>query len=187
MLRVQQRVSCSIENSVRNGAAFFTHVERLQSLTLLDALAGLLETDQADGDVIKIHRDEILSPDTVGDMDDRIAVVLVGDGGSQNGRLPELLNTCSVLKLPLLIIVVDNGRAINTFTKDVAANTMTYKLADHYQVPGILLDGLDAVNVAKAGRVVTDYIRKGNGSAVIQIHTYRFMGCVCVYFFCIFA
>ena len=146
-------------------------------------IQGLLEKDQANDEVIKICSsveesdwDKILSRITTDIKDDRIAAVLVGDGGSQNGRLPELLNTCSKLKLTLLIIVVDNGRAINTFTKDVAANTMTYKLADHYQVPGVLLDGLDAVNVAKAGRVVTDHIRRGHGAALIQIHTYRFMG-----------
>lgn len=148
---------------------FFSRFSLQRSDIFLTRIPGLFEKDQ-DDKVVKIYRGENR------DSEDRIAVVLVGDGGSQNGRLPELLNTCSVLKLPLLIIVIDNGRAINTFTKDVAASTMIYKLAEHYQVPGVLLDGLDAVNVAKVGRVITDYIRRGNGSAVIQIHTYRFMG-----------
>ena len=110
------------------------------------------------------------------DGDNRIAVVLVGDGGSQNGRMPELLNACSKQNLPLLIVVIDNGRAINTLTKDVATNTEQHTLGNHYHVPGILVDGLDAANVVKAGRAVTDYIRNGHGPAVMQIHTYRFMG-----------
>ncbi|KAL7542715.1 hypothetical protein ACHAXR_013023 [Thalassiosira sp. AJA248-18] len=131
---------------------------------LLDRELGLVEKDLEDGDVIK------------GNGDNRIAVVLVGDGGAQNGRFPELLNACSKQNLPLLIIVIDNGRAINTFTKDVATNTMKYTLGKHYKVPGLLVDGLDAANVVKAGRAVTDYIRSGNGPAVMQIHTYRFMG-----------
>lgn len=45
-----------------------------------------------------------------GNDDNRLAVVFVGDGGSQNGRLPELLNACSKLNLPLLIVIIDNGR-----------------------------------------------------------------------------
>ena len=49
-------------------------------------------------------------------------------------------------------------------------------LGEHYHVPGILVDGLDDVDVAKAGRAVAEFIRKGNGPAVMQIHTYRFMG-----------
>lgn len=39
--------------------------------------------------------------------------------------------------LPLLIIVIDNGRAINTFTGDVAANQDVYLQGQHYGVPGL--------------------------------------------------
>jgi len=156
---------------------------------LLDRELGLVEKELEDGDVIKIDatskfddteweefQTRIKTHLLRGNGDNRIAAVLVGDGGSQNGRLPELLNACAKQNLPLLIIVIDNGRAINTFTKDVASNTMKYSLGEHYNVPGILVDGLDAANVAKAGRAVTDYIRRGNGPAVMQVHTYRFMG-----------
>ena len=139
---------------------------------LLDSELGLVERELEDGNVIKVDS----SQEPSGKEDDRIAVVFVGDGGSQNGRLTELLNACSKLKLPLLIVIIDNGRAINTFTEDVAANTMKFTLGDHYGVPGLLVDGLHAQDVAKAGRAVTDYIRSGQGPAVMQIHTYRFMG-----------
>lgn len=139
---------------------------------LLDSELGLVERELEDGNVIKVDS----SQEPSGKEDDRIAVVFVGDGGSQNGRLTELLNACSKLKLPLLIVIIDNGRAINTFTEDVAANTMKFTLGDHYGVPGLLVDGLHAEDVAKAGRAVTDYIRSGQGPAVMQIHTYRFMG-----------
>ncbi len=140
---------------------------------LLDSELGLVEKDLEDGDIIKVNSSRELSSKA---KDDRIAVVFVGDGGSHNGRLPELLNSCSKLKLPLLIVIIDNGRAINTFTEDVAANTMQFALGEHYGVPGLLVDGLHAEDVVKAGRAVTDYIRSGQGAAVMQIHTYRFMG-----------
>ena len=83
---------------------------------LLDSELGLVERELEDGNVIKVDS----SQEPSGKEDDRIAVVFVGDGGSQNGRLTELLNECSKLKLPLLIVIIDNGRAINTFTEDVA-------------------------------------------------------------------
>ena len=151
---------------------------------LIDKELGLVEKELEDGKVIKIDGckdiewEDFLKthPSLRSNDDHRIAAVLVGDGGSQNGRLPELLNAASKQNLPLLIIVIDNGRAINTFTPDVATNTMKYTLGDHYKVPGILVDGLNAVDVAKAGRAVTDYIRSGKGPAVMQIHTYRFLG-----------
>ena len=112
------------------------------------------------------------SPPPVG----RVSVVLVGEGGAQNGRLSEVLNAASVGKLPLLIIVIDNGRAINTFTPDVAANSDVYKLGKHYGVPGVLVDGTDAIAVARAGEAMIKHIREGGGPAILQVHTYRFNG-----------
>jgi TPP-dependent pyruvate/acetoin dehydrogenase alpha subunit len=44
--------------------------------------------------------------------DDRITIVFVGEGGAQNGRTAELLNAAVKDNLPLLLLVIDNGRAI---------------------------------------------------------------------------
>ena len=71
--------------------------------------------------------------------------------------------------------MIDNGRAINTFTPDIAANGDIYKAGAHYNVPGILVDGSDAVNVVKAGTAAIEYVRK-KGPAILQVHTYRFNG-----------
>mmetsp|Transcript_110978 Transcript_110978/g.320743 ORF Transcript_110978/g.320743 Transcript_110978/m.320743 type:complete len:808 (+) Transcript_110978:117-2540(+) len=108
--------------------------------------------------------------------DDRIAVVFVGEGGAQNGRTAELLNAASKDNLPLLLLVIDNGRAINTFTPDIARNSNVFEQGKHYGVPGLLVDGMDAAQVAKGGKAVIDYIRKGKGPAILQVHTYRFNG-----------
>lgn len=108
--------------------------------------------------------------------DDRISVVFVGEGGAQNGRTAELLNSAAKDNLPLLLLVIDNGRAINTFTGDVATNGKVYQQGVHYGVPGLHVDGQDAADVAKGGKAVIDYIRSGKGPAILQVHTYRFNG-----------
>jgi pyruvate/2-oxoglutarate/acetoin dehydrogenase E1 component/TPP-dependent pyruvate/acetoin dehydrogenase alpha subunit len=108
--------------------------------------------------------------------DDRIAVVFVGEGGAQNGRTAELLNAAAKDNLPILLLVIDNGRAINTFTPDIATNSNVYQQGKHYGIPGLLVDGMDAADVAKGGKAVIDYIRKGKGPAILQVHTYRFNG-----------
>jgi len=108
--------------------------------------------------------------------DDRISIVFVGEGGAQNGRTAELLNSASKDNLPLLLIVIDNGRAINTYTGDVATNGKVYEQGKHYGVPGLMVDGYDAADVAKGGKAVIDYVRSGKGPAILQIHTYRFNG-----------
>jgi len=90
--------------------------------------------------------------------------------------MAEVLNSASKDNLPLLIIVIDNGRAINTFTPDVAKNSDVYKQGKHYGVPGLLVDGNNPADVAKGGKAVIDYIRSGKGPAILQVHTYRFNG-----------
>jgi len=107
--------------------------------------------------------------------DDRITVVFVGEGGAQNGRMAECLNAAAKEKLPILFIVIDNGRAINTFTPDVAANNDVYLQGMHYGVPGIKVDGGNLEQTLKTGRAVIDYVRK-DGPAILQVHTYRFQG-----------
>lgn len=52
--------------------------------------------------------------------------MFLGEGAAQNGRMAETLNAAAKEKLPLLFLVIDNGRAINTFTPDVAANSDVY-------------------------------------------------------------
>lgn len=132
---------------------------------LLDRAMGLSDDD-------KIIKQNVAPPED----DDRISVVFVGEGGAQNGRMAELLNAASKDNLPLLVIVIDNGRAINTFTKDIAQNSNVYEQGKHYGVPGLLVDGLNAADVAKGGKAVIDYIRQGKGPAILQVHTYRFNG-----------
>ena len=107
--------------------------------------------------------------------DDRIAIVFCGEGGSQNGRMAECLNAAAKENLPILFICIDNGRAINTFTPDVAQNSDVFLQGEHYGVPGIKVDGSNLEDTLKTGRAVTDYVRT-KGPAIMQVHTYRFQG-----------
>lgn len=126
---------------------------------------------------LKLSDDENIEKVNVAppDDDDRISVVFVGEGGAQNGRMAELLNSAAKDNVPLLVIVIDNGRAINTFTGDIAKNSNVYEQGKHYGVPGLLVDGLNAADVAKGGKAVIDYVRN-KGPAILQVHTYRFNG-----------
>mmetsp|Transcript_21020 Transcript_21020/g.66030 ORF Transcript_21020/g.66030 Transcript_21020/m.66030 type:complete len:785 (+) Transcript_21020:47-2401(+) len=108
--------------------------------------------------------------------DDRLCVCFVGEGGAQNGRMVETLNAAAKEGLPLLLLVIDNGRAINTFTPDVATNSEVWRLGAHYGVPGLKVDGQDLEQVLSAGRAVIDYVRAESKPAILQVHTYRFQG-----------
>merc|ERR1711871_660127 len=101
--------------------------------------------------------------------DDRLAIVFCGEGGSQNGRLAEVMNCAAKEKLPLLILCIDNGRAINTFTPDVAQNSEVWKA-------GAKVDGTNLQDVLRTGRAVVDYVRETSSPAILQVHTYRLQG-----------
>ena len=73
----------------------------------------------------------------------------------------------------IILFIQINHRDVQ-HTPDVAQNNDVYKQGKHYGVPGLLVNGLDATEVAKGGKAVIDYIRNGNGPAMLQIHTYRF-------------
>ncbi len=107
--------------------------------------------------------------------DDRMAIVFVGEGGAQNGRMAECMNAAAKEGLPILFLVIDNGRAINTFTPDVAQNSNVFAMGKHYSVPGCVVDGQNVEDTLRAGRAVTDYVRS-HGPAILQVLTYRFTG-----------
>lgn len=110
------------------------------------------------------------------EQDDRLCVVFVGEGGAQNGRLAETLNSAAKEGLPLLVLVIDNGRAINTFTPDVAQNSEVWQMGAYYDVPGVKVDGQDMEVVLATGRAVIDYVRTESKPAILQVHTFRFQG-----------
>merc|ERR1719316_2378161 len=90
--------------------------------------------------------------------DDRISIVFIGEGGAQNGLMAECLNAAAKEGLPILFLVIDNGRAINTFTPDVAQNSNVFAMGKHYSVPGCVVDGQNLEDTLRAGRAVTDYV-----------------------------
>ena len=110
-----------------------------------------------------------------GEAEDRIAVVFVGEGGAQNGRMAECLNAAAKENLPILFIVIDNGRAINTFTKDVATNQEVFNQGKHYGIPGVLADGQNVQDTMRIGRAAIQHVRT-KGPAILQVHTFRFNG-----------
>jgi TPP-dependent pyruvate/acetoin dehydrogenase alpha subunit/pyruvate/2-oxoglutarate/acetoin dehydrogenase E1 component len=128
----------------------------------------------ATGAARSILLDRHLDPEGFKD-DDRITIVFIGEGGAQNGRMAECLNAAAKENLPILFLVIDNGRAINTFTPDVAQNSDVYLQGQHYGVPGMFVDGQNMVDTIRAGRAAVDYVRN-KGPAILQIHTYRFNG-----------
>jgi len=102
-----------------------------------------------------------------------VALVYFGDGATSEGDFHEALNFAGVLKLPVIFFCQNNQWAISTpRSKQTASATIAQK-AIAYGMPGIQVDGNDALAVYKVTREAIGRARDGGGPTLIESLTYR--------------
>jgi len=107
---------------------------------------------------------------------DRVGLVYVGDGATSTGAFHEGINLAAVQRLPLVVIVENNGYAYSTpISKQTAARQFVDK-AIGYGVPGAQADGNDVLAVYDVTKAAVDRARSGGGVSLIELMTYRRKG-----------
>ena len=106
----------------------------------------------------------------------RIAVAFFGDGGGNQGAFHEAMNLAAVWKLPVLFVCENNHYAISTSVQTSTAMGTFYQRAAGYGIPGVLVNGNDAVAVYEAAAQAADRARRGEGPTLIECDTYRLRG-----------
>jgi 2-oxoisovalerate dehydrogenase E1 component alpha subunit len=103
----------------------------------------------------------------------RVAVSMVGDGGSSKADFYGAINIAGAQKLPLVAVIINNQWAISVPRKiQTGAETLAQKgLAAG--LPTIQVDGNDIIAVRKAMGDALDRARNGEGASVIEMVTYR--------------
>ncbi len=77
-------------------------------------------------------------------------VTYVGDGGTSEGNFYEAINFAGVMKVPVVMIIENNGWAISVpRSKQTVAQTLAQK-AIAAGIPSIQVDGNDVIAVYKA-------------------------------------
>lgn len=107
---------------------------------------------------------------------DRVVAIFFGDGSSARGTFHEAALTASVWKLPLIWICENNGWAISA---PIAEQSPTEDIADRavaYGVPGVVVDGQDAVAMRAATAEAVERARAGEGPTLIEAKTSRVRG-----------
>ena len=107
---------------------------------------------------------------------DQVAVTFFGDGGSNQGVFGESLNFASVYNLPVLFILENNHFAVSTPVEFSAASCELANIGSSYGVPGICVDGNDAVAVYLETKGAVEQARSGGGPTLIEASTYRHGG-----------
>ena len=103
----------------------------------------------------------------------RVAVAVVGDGGSSKGDFLEAINAGGAFGLPLVLVIVNNQYAISVpRRKQSGAKTLAQKgIAGG--LPSIQVDGNDIIATRWAMEQALEKARKGKGASVIEMITYR--------------
>jgi pyruvate dehydrogenase E1 component alpha subunit len=102
-----------------------------------------------------------------------VAMVFFGDGATSEGAFHEGVNFAAVMEAPLVLVCNNNQWAIST---PLSAQTHAETLADKakgYGIPGVRVDGLDALAVYDAAREAVDRARAGGGPTFIEAVHYR--------------
>lgn len=105
-----------------------------------------------------------------------VTLAFIGDGGSSTGAFWEGMNFASVQKLPMVVIVEDNGYAYSTPTaKQTAARTLADK-AYAFGCTGVTIDGNDVLAVHDETKRAVEHARNGGGVTLIEVKTFRMKG-----------
>jgi pyruvate dehydrogenase E1 component alpha subunit/2-oxoisovalerate dehydrogenase E1 component alpha subunit len=108
--------------------------------------------------------------------ENRVAVAYVGDGTTSTGAFHEGVNFAAVQKLPLITIVENNGYAYSTPTRLQSACAQFVDKAVGYGIKGFSVDGNDVIACYETMKQAVEFARGGNGSVLIEAHTYRRKG-----------
>ena len=105
-----------------------------------------------------------------------VALAFIGDGGSSTGAFWEGMNFASVQKLPMVVVIEDNGYAYSTPTsKQTAAKTLADK-AVAFGCFGQTVDGNDVLAVYGATKAAIARARAGEGVTLLEVKTFRMKG-----------
>ncbi len=105
-----------------------------------------------------------------------VTFCLFGDGAINQGTHNEALNMASLLKVPALFIIENNGVAMGTQVERASAEVDLALRASGYDMPALHVDGNDLDAVIEGFGQAVERARRGEGPTYFSADTYRFRG-----------
>ena len=105
--------------------------------------------------------------------EDRVAVAWFGDGAASEGAAHEAMNLAGIHRLPVVFFCENNGLAISV---PLALQMPIHSLAERgpaYGMPGVSVDGTDALAVFRATRQAVERARAGEGPSIVEARVPR--------------
>lgn len=144
------------------------------SMHIADTSIGMLSANGIVGGGIPIATGAAFGCDFL--KEDRIVVTFFGDGASDEGVFHESLNLASIWNLPIIYLCENNLYAMSNPMKNHMKIENIADRAKAYGIPGIIIDGMDAVKVYEEMNKIVSDVRKDRGPVLVEAKTYRFCG-----------
>lgn len=110
----------------------------------------------------------------------RIVVSFFGDGAVNTGSFHESLNLASIWNLPIIYIVENNHYALSFKCEGSGIRHVKIKdiaeRAAAYNIPGIVADGMDVIDIYQKIKNIVNDVRSGKGPVLLEAKTYRYKG-----------
>ncbi|MBI2243423.1 MAG: thiamine pyrophosphate-dependent dehydrogenase E1 component subunit alpha [Nocardioides sp.] len=108
--------------------------------------------------------------------DGRVTVVFFGDGAAARGTWHEAAIQASVWKLPVVWVCENNGWALSARFEEQSPTEHVADRAPAYGMPGVIVDGQDAMAVMDATSEAIERARRGEGPSLVEAKTLRIRG-----------
>lgn len=105
---------------------------------------------------------------------EQITCIFFGDGAVAEGAFHESLNLAGLWQVPVLFICENNGYAMGTALHYSLANVDIAAKTASYNIPSVVVDGMDVLAVEAAAQEAAAAVRAGDGPHFIECQTYRF-------------
>ena len=105
-----------------------------------------------------------------------VVLCFFGDGAARQGILHETFNMAMNWKLPVIFICENNNYAMGTSVARTSNVPDIYKIADAYDMPGDVIDGMSPEEVHNGILRAVNRAREKGGPTLLEIKTYRYKG-----------
>ena len=106
----------------------------------------------------------------------QVALANFGDGTAARGTFHETMVHAAAWKLPLVYFCENNSWLVGTRLKDVSPTENIADYAAGYHIPGVVVDGQDAVAVYEVTQTAIERARAGAGPTLIEAKVTRRRG-----------
>ena len=106
-----------------------------------------------------------------------VGFAFFGDGSSSTGDVHEALNLASLLSLPIVFVIENNGYAYSTpVSEQFAAGTELWRRAAGYGMEGFAVDATEVAATTRTFAAAIDKVRATSRPILIEAHTLRLRG-----------